>query len=875
MAKTVDIFKKLNFFKLIPILDYTLGTIICEFIDNSISDYEYYVQEIKKIDPKSKLKINIIYEKDKLTIQDNSHGMSSEDLMHGMVLQQKPKNQEGQNLHGLGMKLAIAWLGKKCEIKTSRLLSQEKSSVYLDIDKIAEDNQGEIEIINTKDANKMEHYTIITIWELRSNPGQKQLKSLRRHLIRTYQYKLDNPNIEIRLCQKKGQDYIGLGSIQEKDKMIEKISCLKSERPEWSKNPVTEQNYLWAWEDSIEDRDKNYDFSGYVGLCEKVDEGGVYLYFRERLIEFLTSVEAFGKGNPYRRIYVQLQCRGSSWEPRQNKQHINWTGEVKEKFLNKLQNFLKTENITTIAGKIKKSKKETNVETNITLLRKYLENLHDDESNKSKKWIDINYENQSKHMFILSEPKNTQPIQFIFKNKFLLSKIQQSKLNDKSANIISLLIYSLIKTITNLNINSDRTTLNNLIGEINNFLAKYSEIIEKKLDKKKTKQSTSITKDWISGIEYSEAEEDKNKFKFNQQIAEKKKLEIEELFKNNKFSAKVDKFCVSANVTRFIIKWDEGVKKNELMKKAIENEFGRIKPILFEDLEDSNKIAFDLENKEYSKLDLRSILKKLNFDNDTFSFLIGKNMCNELRTINLNKTRHLLIGGGTSYGKSNLLLSIITFLICTNTSKNLKLALIDPKKVEFNVFKDIPHLWKNKIMINHKDISEGLEEIVEEMEKRLNLFKKKNMITADIDKYNELVKSNKKLPKIIVLIDEATELLDKENIAPSHRSKIIGKIKILAQKSRAVGICVIIVAHRPSRDSLPPSIKTNLAGKIAFKVNYKEDSHTILSRFGAEKLVGKGDFLYSKPGGSLERIQSAFIEPENIQSIVNWLKNKK
>ncbi|WP_185871972.1 DNA translocase FtsK 4TM domain-containing protein [Blattabacterium cuenoti] len=253
--------------------------------------------------------------------------------------------------------------------------------------------------------------------------------------------------------------------------------------------------------------------------------------------------------------------------------------------------------------------------------------------------------------------------------------------------------------------------------------------------------------------------------------------------------------------------------------------------------------------------------------------ILGKNVFNKIFIIDLVKMPHLLIAGSTGQGKSVILNIIIIFLLYKKNPENIKFVLIDPKKVELSIYRKIsksyfatiPNSIEPIITDLHK-IKNILNSLCKEMDNRYAILEKNKV--RNIQEYNN-IKHNKKyhLPYIILIIDEFADLI----FSFRQNKQIETYITRLAQIARAVGIHLIIATQRPSVDVITGLIKSNFTARIAFRVSSKIDSRTILDCTGAEKLIGKGDLLFSNKN-ELIRLQSPFIDLQDIKKIVNYYK---
>ncbi|WHP39215.1 MAG: FtsK/SpoIIIE domain-containing protein [Mollicutes bacterium] len=240
---------------------------------------------------------------------------------------------------------------------------------------------------------------------------------------------------------------------------------------------------------------------------------------------------------------------------------------------------------------------------------------------------------------------------------------------------------------------------------------------------------------------------------------------------------------------------------------------------------------------------------------------IGKNIMNETEILHLERLPHLLVAGQTGGGKSVCLTTIIASLLFQKTPKELKLLLIDPKRVEMSVFKNIPHLLA-PVITNIELVPLALDKIIKEIEKRYVRMEQQGL--NNIFRFNKK-NSQQKMPFIVVIIDELADLI------LSYRKNVESKIVKICQIARAVGIYLIVATQRPSSDIITGLIKTNIPGRIAFNVTNYIDSRTILNTSGAEKLLGKGDLLFNKPGqDGLQRAQGAFLQESEIHTLTTF-----
>ena len=234
------------------------------------------------------------------------------------------------------------------------------------------------------------------------------------------------------------------------------------------------------------------------------------------------------------------------------------------------------------------------------------------------------------------------------------------------------------------------------------------------------------------------------------------------------------------------------------------------------------------------------------------------------------KMPHLLIAGATGMGKSVCMNSLIISILYKAKPDEVKFIFIDPKKVEFNMYNGIPHLLV-PVVFDPKKAAGALHWAVTEMERRYDILEATGK--RNLTQYNEAIKDDptaEKLPQIVIFIDELADLM---LTAPDDVETSINRI---AAKARAAGMHLIIGTQRPSVDVITGTIKANIPSRIACTVSSMQDSRTILDMGGAEKLIGRGDMLFS-PVGSMSptRVQGAYVDEPEILKIVDFLKNQE
>ena len=336
-------------------------------------------------------------------------------------------------------------------------------------------------------------------------------------------------------------------------------------------------------------------------------------------------------------------------------------------------------------------------------------------------------------------------------------------------------------------------------------------------------------------------------------------------------SAKVEKVSVGPSITRYELKPAEGVRVSKIAKLAddialnLAAESIRIEA----PIPGKQAVGIEVPNKENEIVHFRDIIDSEAFANaeSKLAMALGKDVAGEAVVTDIAKMPHVLIAGSTGSGKSVCINTLIASIIYKSKPSEVKMVMIDPKVVELSVYNGIPHLLI-PVVTDPKKAAGALDWAVQEMVKRYSLFAEKGV--RDIKGYNaELEKEDggEKLPQIIIIIDELADLM---MVAAKEVEDAICR---LAQMARAAGMHLVIATQRPSVDVITGIIKANIPSRIAFAVSSGIDSRTILDMVGAEKLLGKGDMLFSPIGSSKpQRIQGAFVSDKEVEKIVDFLK---
>lgn len=325
---------------------------------------------------------------------------------------------------------------------------------------------------------------------------------------------------------------------------------------------------------------------------------------------------------------------------------------------------------------------------------------------------------------------------------------------------------------------------------------------------------------------------------------------------------------VGPTVTQFTLKPAEGVRLAHIA--SLNNDLAlalAAHPIRIEaPIPGKSLVGIEVPNQSVAIVNLRDVLNSDGFKNRStdLTFSLGKDVSGQPWTANLDPLPHLLIAGATGSGKSVQINGLILSLLYSNSPDDLKLILVDPKRVELTMYNDIPHLLTPVITDTTKTIN-ALRWVVSEMDRRYQVLQ--NAGKRNIATYRKEVSDD--LPYIVVIIDELADLM---SVAAKE---VEGAIVRLAQMARAVGIHLVLATQRPSVDVITGLIKANVTARIAFSVASGVDSRTILDMSGAEKLLGKGDMLFvaaelSKP----KRLQGAYVSEKEVERVVQFLKTR-
>ena len=330
--------------------------------------------------------------------------------------------------------------------------------------------------------------------------------------------------------------------------------------------------------------------------------------------------------------------------------------------------------------------------------------------------------------------------------------------------------------------------------------------------------------------------------------------------------------CQSPSVTRFELQPDPGVKISKItaLSDDIAMNLAAYGVRIEAPIPNKNAVGIEVPNAEKAMVTLREILESTSFQNSKskLNVALGRDIQGEATCADLAKMPHLLVAGTTGSGKSVCLNTMIVSLLYNAKPDEVKLIMIDPKKVEFTVYRSIPHLLV-PVVADPRKAAGALSWAVAEMDKRYALFADNGV--RNLQGYNNyaLAEGLPKMPQIVIIIDELSDLM----MAASN--EVEDSICRLAQKARAAGMHLIVATQRPSVDVITGLIKANIPSRIAFAVKSQIDSRTIIDTQGAEKLLGNGDMLYCPVGLSKPvRVQGSYVSDEEIERVIDFVTSQ-
>lgn len=375
----------------------------------------------------------------------------------------------------------------------------------------------------------------------------------------------------------------------------------------------------------------------------------------------------------------------------------------------------------------------------------------------------------------------------------------------------------------------------------------------------------------LSQVKATDQQEDLNNIKKNTKT-------LQQTLKSFGVDATVENVNLGPSVTKYELRPAVGVKVSRITHLADDLALAlAAKDIRIEaPIPGKSLIGIEVPNQQIATVGFRDMIENAPSNDNPMEVPLGRSVTGDIKMADLTKMPHLLIAGATGSGKSVAINVIITSILLKAKPHQVKMLMIDPKKVELSVYNGIPHLL-SPVVSEPKKAARALGKVVAEMERRYELFAKFGV--RNLDGYNKFVKQQNddhpdeiqaNLPLVLVIVDELADLM----MTVSH--DVEDAIVRIAQMGRAAGIHMILATQRPSVDVITGLIKANVPSRIAFAVSSGIDSRTIIDTNGAEKLLGRGDMLFepidqNKP----VRIQGAFISDHDVESVVDFIKDER
>ncbi len=374
---------------------------------------------------------------------------------------------------------------------------------------------------------------------------------------------------------------------------------------------------------------------------------------------------------------------------------------------------------------------------------------------------------------------------------------------------------------------------------------------------------------------------DKKKNSNNQALIERNISILEKTLRDFGIIGKVVEVNSGPAVTQYEMELQTGTKLSKLLNinKEISLSLAKKDVRIEAPIPGKSTVGIEVPNETVSAVSLKEILENIpqNKVNSKLLVALGKNIMGKAKFAEIDKTPHLLVAGSTGSGKSVCINCIIASILMRCKPDEVKLVLVDPKKVELSMYNGIPHLLM-PVVTDAKKANVALQKMVDEMERRYDELEEKNV--RNISSYNEWVEKENairsdedkiaKMPYIVVIVDELADLMMVAG------KEVEDSIMRITQKARAAGIHLIVATQRPSTDVITGVVKANIPSRISFAVSSGIDSRTILDAVGAEKLLGKGDMLFLPMGeSSPERIQGAYVSDSELEALVDYTVNQQ
>jgi S-DNA-T family DNA segregation ATPase FtsK/SpoIIIE len=379
-------------------------------------------------------------------------------------------------------------------------------------------------------------------------------------------------------------------------------------------------------------------------------------------------------------------------------------------------------------------------------------------------------------------------------------------------------------------------------------------------------------------LSYLDAPTKKSKIDYGE--LNEKKLELSNRLDEFRIKGEIMEYTPGPVITTYEFVPDPGVKVKDVtnlsedLALVVKAQYVRIERIL-----GKKAIGIEIPNKKRETIHLREIIESPEYQQSSspLTIALGKSKSGEIYITDLREMPHLIIAGATGSGKSVAIHTVILSILYKSPPEEVKFILIDPKRVELAIYNSLPHLM-TPVVVNTKLAKNALDWTIFEIERRYKQLallqvrnieqynKKIELLTQAEDELLDKLENQEKMPYIIVIIDEFADLMMEAS------REIEDNIQKMAQKSRAVGIHLILATQRPSTDVITGTIKNNFPSRIALAVPSKFDSRTIIDVMGAEKLLGSGDMLFLPPKtATLVRIHCAFVSEEEALRVIGYL----
>ena len=364
----------------------------------------------------------------------------------------------------------------------------------------------------------------------------------------------------------------------------------------------------------------------------------------------------------------------------------------------------------------------------------------------------------------------------------------------------------------------------------------------------------------------------------NKRLLEETARELEETLHQHGVEATLTKIVPGPTVTRYEIELAPGVKVNKVSNLSHDIAYALATPDvrLLVPIPGKSAIGVEVPNRSRRMVTLGDILRSDEAEANRHPLAVGLGMdiTGRAKLLNLSELPHVLIAGATGAGKSSCINSIVTSLLMRTTPDDVRLIMVDPKRVELGQYNGVPHLL-TRVITNPKKAADALKWAVAEMDRRYDLLADAKV--RDIIGYREKLDAGgldpegfDRFPYVVVVVDELNDLM---MVAGREVEEAIVRI---AQMARAVGIHLVIATQRPSVDVITGVIKANVPSRLAFSVASQTDSRVIIDGAGAEKLVGMGDMLViTAKEPRPQRIQGAWVGEDEIHAIVDWVKEQR